>query len=161
MIKGDRHFKRWFWGLIILGILSPLIVESVVAIIFASQDFFSMLRSIFPSLMLIGLLNAVPFIIFAFLVRSLWQRPEVETPQDFFKHKGGVIGAGVVGIGLVLFVNISIWTSIALMLPGFSTAVIAFIFLPVYGIIGILIGYGSGRLIGKIILRYRNCHRKS
>jgi hypothetical protein len=156
MIRGNRHFKRWFWGLIILGILLPLIVESVVAIIFASKDFFSMLKSIFPSLILIGLLNDVPFIIFAFLVRSLWHRPEVETSQDFFKHKGGVIGAGLVGIGFVLFINISIWLSVTLMLPGFSTAVIAFIFLPIYGIIGILIGYGSGRLIGKIILRYRS-----
>lgn len=133
----------------------PLIVESVVVIIFNPKDFLNILMSFFPSLILIGLLNDVPFIVFAFLVRSLWNRPEVESSQDFFKHKVGVFGAGIIGIGFVLFINVSVWISVALILPGFSTSAIAYDFLPIYGIIAILVGYGSGRLIGKIILRYK------
>lgn len=155
MTRGYKYSKRWFWGIIILGIFLPLIVESVVTIILDPKDFLNIFSSFFLSLILIGLLNDIPFIVFAFLVRSLWNRPEAEKFQDFFKHKTGVISAGIISIGSILYINIGVWISIMRVLPGSSTSVIVYAFLPIYGVIAILVGYGCGWFVGKIILRVK------
>jgi hypothetical protein len=148
----------WFWGIIILGILLPFIVESIVELIFDFKNFFNTLLPLLASFILMGLLNSIPFVILAFIVRSLWYRPETERLKDYFKHKSGVIGAGILSIGSNLCVNIAVWVGSALNLAGSSTSVIVYVFLPIYGTITILIGYAVGRLIGKIILHYKNKH---
>lgn len=158
VVGGYRYLKWWLWGLIILGAFLPVIVGIAVEIIFNPKDFHSIFRyflSPFFSMwsLLILLWNDIPFIVFAFIIRSLWNRPEVESYQDFFKHKTGVIGAGAVTIGISLFVNINIWVGIVLHLPGASTSVIAYLFLPFITLIAIPIGYWFGRLVGKLILK--------
>jgi hypothetical protein len=164
MMRVDREVKvkeiykyagRWFWGIIIFGALLPLIVEIIIKIIFDPKNFSNFFLSITASFFLVALFNAIPFIIWAFLVKSLWHRPENEIYQGFYKHKAGVIGSGILTIGFVLYVNIGIWLGIILHQPGASTSAIAYIILPFYGIMTNLFGYGLGRLIGKIILAYK------
>ena len=149
-----KYSGRWFLGIIIFGALLPLIVEIIIKIIFDPQNFTDIFLSITSSFFLSALFNAIPLIIWAFMVRSLWYRPESEIYQDFYKHKAGVIGAGILTIGFILYVNIGIWLGIILHQPGASTSAIAYFFLPFYGIMTNLLGYGLGRLIGKIILAY-------
>jgi len=157
MVEVAKDYKyplTWFWSIIIGEILLPFLVSIAVEIVSDPREAYN-LRFIFlsPSFFLIGLLNDVPFILLAFLVRSLWHRPKDEKYKDFLRHKAGVIGAGVISISLILYINISIWISIVLLLPGFSTAVISYIFLPIYGIIALLVGYGLGRIVYKFVVK--------
>lgn len=147
-----KYSGQVFWGIIIIGLFLPLIVELAVELIFDPKHFISTLLSLSPSSILMGVFNAIPFIVFAFLVRSLWHRPEHETFQLFFKHKSGVLGAGIIGIGFILLVNINVWVGAVLTLPGFSTSGLVYMFIPFYGIVAILIGYGIGYVVGRIII---------
>lgn len=163
MTKKYKYSGLLFWGLIIFGAVLPMIVGLAIEIIFDPKDLLNIVKLFFSQFIspwkLFNLLWIdIPFIIYAFIVRSLWYRPEVETPQDFLKHKAGVIGAGILTIGFVVYVNIGFWIGIVLHQPGASTSAIAYLFLPFYGIMTNLVGYGLGRLIGKIILHYKNKH---
>jgi hypothetical protein len=159
--SNNKDLKWWFWGIIALGLLLPFLVSIVVKLIFFPKDFLDVFISISPSSFFAGIFNDIPFIIIAFMVRSLWYRPETESYQDFFKHKSGVIGAGLLTIGFSLIVNISIWVGIILHNRGSSTSVIAYFFLPFYCIVIILVGYGIGRFIGKIMLKNKTPEPKN
>lgn len=152
MTKG---YKWWFWGIIVAGALMPLAVITVVEIIFNPKDFLNTLLSSFPSFILMGLPNSIPFIALAFLVKTLWNRPEGESFQNYLKHKIGVIAAGIFSVGFIFYINIELWVSINLHLPGSSTGVIIYALIPPYGFIALLVGYGFGWIIGRIILWYK------
>ncbi|MBI5051042.1 MAG: hypothetical protein HZC11_09305 [Nitrospirae bacterium] len=111
-------------------------------------DLPSVLR-FYPGDIFIALLNDIPFIILAFFIKHSCHN--LKTPQ-----KTAIACAGVLSVSLNLIINIDVWKGIVLHLPGSSTAAIVYIFLPIYGIIAMMVGYGVGWLIGKIILMMKN-----
>jgi len=149
-----------FFCTIALGIILPFAVLIIVQLIFNPNDIFKTLKfsSLFDNINIFIILaqiawNDIPFIILAFLILSLWDKPIKQSSQAFFLHKTGVIGAIIATIGIVLFFNISIWVDVTLGLPGSSTSVIAYFYLPFYAFISMMAGYLLGRFGSKLILR--------
>lgn len=147
----SRKIRLLFWGTIILGMTLPIIVMAIVELIFSRKSFFSAFISAvsFFSNDLWGflpwLLHSIPFVFLAFLIRSQLQE-KTESPKPSVLRLSETLGAGIVMVGFSLFLNLSIW------IWNTSTAVLAYFTFPFYGIISILVGYGGGWVVGKIIL---------
>lgn len=142
------YARWWFWGLIVLGALIPFIVSAIMEITYNPD----LGVRFYLGDILLALVNDIPYILLAFLAKYIWQEHS-KIAQNILLHKIGVFFAGGVSISFNLYVNIGTWRGIAQHLPGSSTAVIVYVFLPIYGIIAMLIGYVLGFFIGKIIIK--------
>lgn len=159
MNNPQLHFSRKiFWAIILLGLVLPWIVRMGTEIFFHPDrtervlaEFPKLLFAPGRNLFLLGILNAIPFIIFAFLTRWRYRISAGQTPNDFFPHKTGVIGAGLVTIGLSLGIHLFVW--IPIFGPGHaaSTSVILFMLLPFYSLASMPAGYLFGWLVGKLM----------
>ena len=105
------------------------------------------------NLFLLGLINAIPFVVFAFLTRWRYRLSASEEPNSFRPHKWGVIFAGLAVLAMTLFVQLVVWLDVFNPKGGSSTAVIAFVFLPFYALALMPVGYLAGFLLGKASLR--------
>ncbi|MGH8005098.1 MAG: hypothetical protein ACRECJ_10300, partial [Limisphaerales bacterium] len=105
------------------------------------------------NLFLLGLLNALPFIVFAFLTRWRYRMSAAEDPKTFFPHKLGIILAGTTVLALTLFIQLVVWTDVFSPTGGSSTAAIAFVFLPFYALALMPVGYLVGWLVGGVVAR--------
>ena len=105
------------------------------------------------NLFLLGVMNAIPFVVFAFLTRWRCRMSGAEDPKAFFPHKLGIIVAGLAVLGISLFIQLVVWADVFSPKGGSSTAVIAFVFLPFYAMALMPVGYLVGFLIGKWIKR--------
>lgn len=157
IMKQMKYIRFWFWGLIIFGASIPILVGLTTELLYNPE----LGLRFYMGDIFIGPLNAIPFIILAFLVKYIWLDPKIQSSPNLFQHKSGIICAGIFTICFNLYINIDVWKGIALNLSGSSTAVIIYVFLPIYGVITILVGYGIGILAGKIIIRVKNRGSKS
>lgn len=105
------------------------------------------------NLFLLGLLSALPFVVFAFMTRWRYRMSAAEDPKTFLPHKWGVIFAGTVVFGMSLFIQLVVWMDVFNPKGGSSTAVIAFVFLPFYALALMPVGYLVGWLIGGVLAR--------
>lgn len=148
------RMKIFFWGTIVMGIIMPISVMIAIEIILSHADLLSALRFGISHLsghyILLWLLHDIPFIFLAFLVKSLLS-DKVKLSKPYMLRLSEAIGAWVVTVGISFWMNLDVWSSIALLSSGFSTAMLAYYFYPFYGILTILIGFGIGWIIGKII----------
>ncbi len=101
------------------------------------------------NLFLLGLINAIPFVVFAFLARWRYRLSAAEDVKTFLPHKWGVIFAGLTVFAMTLFIQLVVWMDVFNPAGGSSTAVIAFVFLPFYALALMPVGYLVGFLIGK------------
>jgi hypothetical protein len=105
------------------------------------------------NLFLLGLINSIPFVVFAFLTRWRYRLGGAEDAKTFRPHKWGVIFAGLTVLAMTLFVQLVVWIGVFNPKGGSSTAVIAFVFLPFYALALMPVGYLIGFFIGKKIKR--------
>ena len=105
------------------------------------------------NLFLLGVINAIPFVVFAFLTRWRYRLSAAEDAKTFCPHKWGIIGAGLTVFAMTLFIQLVVWMDVFNPAGGSSTAVIAFVFLPFYALALMPVGYLVGFLIGKWIKR--------
>lgn len=155
------HFsKKEFWGAILLGFVLPWVVRISVEAFF-KPDQIGRILARFPELLfasghnlfLLGLLSALPFVVFVFMTRWRYKMSTAEDPKTFLPHKWGVIFAGVTVLAMSLFIQLVVWIDVFNPKGGSSTAVIAFVFLPFYALALMPVGYLVGFLIGKWIKR--------
>ena len=143
-----------YWGCIVFGLTLPGVVtvthgtyQRHGAFSEAWQEFRLDLFAPGYNLFLVGVLNAIPFIVLAvFILLHLGSAAKRE-PEIVSRRLIGVAGA------LVLAVGLSAWVHIGTTLYPDAQGALAYFFLPIYLLGLIPLGYACGRLIGKITLR--------
>ncbi|MCI0406350.1 MAG: hypothetical protein L0Z48_03150 [candidate division Zixibacteria bacterium] len=105
------------------------------------------------NLFLLGLINAIPFVVFVYLTRWRYRLSVAEDAKTFRPHKWGTIAAGLVVFAMTLFIQWVVWMDVFNPKGGSSTAVIAFVFLPFYALALMPVGYLAGFLLGKVAAR--------
>lgn len=164
-IREYKYFKLWFWGFIILGAILPLIIRVLSEIILTSAGFLEVISSLLyeliapgHNLLLISVLNDIPFTFLALLSRSRLGKLNDQNLPIHIQDIAGVIGGGIAILAISLFLNTLVWYYLFIDVPvrGISTAPLLFIASPVYGIIAMGIGYFVGEHIGKLILWNRS-----
>lgn len=159
-VSPPNFSRKNFWGVILLGFVLPWIVRISVEAAFKPNEIGRILAR-FPELLfasghnlfLLGLLNALPFVVFAFMTRWRYRMSAAEDPKTFLPHKLGVIFAGTTVLALTLFIQLVVWMNVFSPKAGSSTAVIAFVFLPFYALALMPVGYFVGWLIGGVLAR--------
>jgi len=110
----------------------------------AWQDFHLHLFAPGYNLFLVGVLNALPFVVLAvFLLFHLGTAFPLG-PVIVARRLAGVLGACAAAFGL------SLWLHLSLTLHPDAQGAIALFFLPFYMLLLMPVGYGCGRLIGHI-----------
>jgi hypothetical protein len=143
-----------YWGCIVFGLTLPGIITVVHDASRGSggwadawQDFHLHLFAPGYNLFLVGVLNALPFAVLAvFLLFHLGTAPP-HGPVIVARRLAGIIGAWLAAFGL------SLWLHLTLTLHPDAQGAIALFFLPFYMLLLMPVGYGCGRLIGKIAAR--------
>lgn len=144
-----------FWMTTFLGLFLPIVTLTAVDIIRDGKTYSHILSDIVTLYFkgfddfgfLFWLFQSLIFLLLAFLVKTkLQNKSEVMKPLvlDFSQ----AIGAWVV---MVIF---SVVTNINILISESSTAAIAYIFIPFYEVIMILMGYLLGWFVGRFILRH-------
>jgi hypothetical protein len=156
--RGNTFSKKMFWVLILLGLFLPWMARISVEAFFKPEQIGRILRD-FPRLLfapghnlfLLGIIGAIPVVIFALLTRWRYKACAGLEPAAFFPHKLGIIAAGLAVFGMSLFIHLVVWIDVFNPKGGSSTSVIAFVFLPFYALAAMPVGYLLGWLMGKLI----------
>ncbi len=143
-----------YWGCIVFGLTLPGIVTVAHdayrrhgAWAEAWQDFRLHLFAPGYNLFLVGVLNAIPFILLAVFILFHLGTAAQQEPVIVSRRLLGVAGAVAAAVGL------SAWAHIAVTLYPDAQGALVYLFLPIYLLGLIPLGYGCGRLIGKIAAR--------
>jgi hypothetical protein len=143
-----------YWGCILLGFGIPWMATIAVDVLKHDQSFSQAIHQLqlhlfAPgyNLFLIGLFNAVPFVLFAvFALFHLGLVPSQD--QQLCTRRGA--GVAVVVISLV---GLSVWTHVMTLWHPDAQGALAYIFLPVL-LLGLMpIGYAAGRALAALFLR--------
>lgn len=137
---------NFFWGMILFGGILPVVVMSTTELISDPREFFDFISSVFPGLVLMGIFNSIPFVVLAYIARTLWIEPAPEKYQSFYQHTLGVIFVGVITSVADIIFLISIVIS-----PGNSTSAIGYPIILFLLLVAQPFEYGFGWLTGKII----------
>lgn len=136
-------------GIIVVGLLLPLGIRVIAEYAFKGKEVLTLLKSlplllIAPgeNLLIVALLNDIPFIAFALMVRHILKNLSVKYRTFYYHNITGLICAAFAIIILSIDLNYSVWSDV--FVHASSTAVIAFMFLPVYGLISLVVGYSFG-----------------
>lgn len=156
-IGKSKYSKICFWGIIIIGMSLPITGMVLADVLFDPSglpETLKLLPSFFisPIGILVLLWNAVPFIFFALLTKSILS----ELTEDFqisWTRMAGVIGAGIAIISTSICFRIYVGWAVIRGLPGSSTAALMDLILPIYLFIIMGIGYWIGLVIGKLLSR--------
>lgn len=145
-----------FWITIIIGIVLPIIVKMTVDIIVDHVSFLAALTSaasFFFDMRIWGVpylvANTIPFIFLAFLLKSQIGKKS-NTSKPYILRVSEAIGAWVLTVGFSFLIHLDV------SIPNSSTESLAYLFIPYYEIVTILLGYGLGKLVGKIILKIKS-----
>ena len=134
-------------GIIAIGFLLPLIIAAVVVLAIEPAELIRLVFSSMMSFVLIGAFNAIPFVVYAKMMKSYLERPDKTTLNEaVLKQKYGLFFAAILGLSILIHFQFQTWISIVQVEPGSSTSVIAFLLLPVYGLFSIVVGIGFGSL---------------
>lgn len=155
----DNHSRAiltlaFYWGSILLGMILPwllLLAFEISAHQRTLAQAFAYVRLHFftpgYNFFLIGILNAVPFMIFSvFLLFHLGRTP-VQEPAFFSRRMAGVLGA------LLLMFGVSFWTHVTTLVHPDAQGALAYLFLPLVLTVLMPLGYAGGRLVGKLWIR--------
>lgn len=136
-------------GIIIFGLLLPLVVRVIAEYMFKGKELLLLLSSVpalliapGENLLIVALLNDIPFIAFALVVRHIMKNLSVRYRKFYYHNITGLICAAFAITILSIDLNYSVWSDV--FIHASSTAVIAFMFLPVYGLISLVLGYSFG-----------------
>jgi len=147
----EHQLRRISAGILIVGFLLPSVIALIVMLILEPTEVARLFASSAMTFILIGLFNAIPFAVYVKILKSTIGIAQNNLLNDGqLKHKYGLIFAAIAGLSVIVFVQINTWIGMIKLAPGASTTGIAFLYLPVYGVIAILLGYGFGVLIVKM-----------
>ena len=147
----QTRYSRLFWGIILLGLVVPLVVKLFVRIMFTNDDLTDILISFITfenGMAVVALMNVIPYIVLAKFAKS---RLLNLTTQNKYYYVAEIIGAGVPHVFFNLHSHIVVWRSIYSGLRISSTASVAFAFIPIYGFIIMFIGGAIGSLVGRLV----------
>ena len=143
-----------FWGCIVFGLTLPGVVMITHdasrrhgAWAEAVQDFRLHLFAPGYNLFLVGVLNAIPFILLAVFILFHLGTAAKQEPAIVSRRLIGVAGAVAGAVGL------SAWAHLATTLHPDAQGALVYLFLHIYMLGVIPLGYACGRLIGKIAVR--------
>ena len=145
--------KRAFWGIIVLGAILPMVTQVIIGAIFDPTSIVSLIFKSNP--LFLAIINVIPFIALALLAKWKLNNVPSDNISVISKRLYSVIGAGVTTISVSLLINFSVWINLFSDDPS-STAGIALVFIPIYAIIVMPIGYLCGKLAGSLILRVKS-----
>lgn len=154
----SQYLKFLFWGFVVVGAILPLVVRVAAEVLFGPTSLLEVTRllphELLPpyNLLLIALLNDIPFIALFLLAKSHLKESNMLDFKIYFLRVASVVGSGIALFGISLFIQIIVWSSTFRRVPGSSTGPILLFVFPIYGFIAILIGYGIGRFLGKVTL---------
>jgi hypothetical protein len=143
-----------YWGCIVFGLTLPGVV-TVAHDAYrrhggwaeAWQDFHLHLFAPGYNLFLVGVLNAVPFVLLAVFILFHLGTAAKQEPAIVSRRLFGIAGALAVAVGL------SAWAHLGTTLHPDAQGALVYFFLPIYLLALIPLGYGCGRLIGNIVVR--------
>ncbi len=162
MTLDKRKFRVLvFWPTILLGLLLPIVSMATVGLIRDTKPILIVLKEVvafyfrdYTNLVfLFWVFQSLIFVALAFLVKSKIEGKTGSSEPSVLRY-AEAIGAWVLLVIFSVIVNIDILISTS------STSAIAYIFIPFYEVVMILIGYVVGWIIGKTILWYEH-RRKS
>jgi hypothetical protein len=143
-----------YWGCIVFGLTLPGIVMIVHDALrhhgaWAEAWLAFRLHLFAPgyNFFLIGILNALPFVLLAVFILFHLGTAAAKEPVIVSRRLAGVAGALAVAVGL------STWAHLATTLHPDAQGALVYFFLPIYLLGLIPLGYGCGRLIGTIATR--------
>lgn len=143
-----------YWGCIVFGLTLPgivMIAHDAVrhhgAWAEALQDFRLHLFAPGYNFFLIGVLNALPFVLLAVFILLHLGTAAATEPVIVSRRLAGVIGAMAVAIGL------STWAHLATVLHPDAQGALVYFFLPIYLLGLIPLGYAVGRLAGMLLFK--------
>lgn len=139
-----------YWGSIFLGLTLPWVVR-IAHEVYARQmpwrdAMQSLNRQLFApgyNLFTIGLLNALPFVLFAVFVLFHLGRARLCEPAMIPRRIGGALGGATVLLG------VSLWAHIGTVVYPDAQGALVYFFLPFYLSILIPLGYAVGRRLGR------------
>lgn len=143
-----------FWGCIVFGLTLP----GVVMVVHdasrrhggwaeAFQDFRLHLFAPGYNLFLIGVLNAIPFVLLAVFILFHLGTAARQEPAIVSRRLAGVVGALAVAVGL------SAWAHLATTLHPDAQGALVYFFLPIYLLGLVPLGYAGGRLVGNLLFK--------
>jgi len=152
--KLTRLTMTLYWSCIVFGMTLPGIVMIVHdayrrhgAWAEAFQEFHLHLFAPGYNFFLIGVLNALPFVLLAIFILFHLGTAAGKEPVIVSRRLAGVAGALAAAVGL------STWAHLATTLHPDAQGALVYFFLPIYLLGLIPLGYGCGRLIGTIATR--------
>jgi hypothetical protein len=160
MTINKRKFRALiFWPTILLGLLLPIVTMAAVDLIKNAKAVDIVLKDIVAFyfhdytdlVFLFWFFQTLVFVALAFLVKSKVEGKAGSSEPPALRY-AEAIGAWALMVLFSVSVNIDVSISTS------STSAIAYIFIPFYEVVLILVGYAVGRIIGKAILWYD--HRK-
>jgi hypothetical protein len=143
-----------YWGCIVFGLTLP----GVVTVTHdasrrhggwaeAWQDFHLHLFAPGYNFFLIGILNALPFVLLAVFILLHLGAAAAKEPVIVSRRLAGVAGALLMAVGL------SAWMQIAVVVHPDAQDALAYFFLPIYLMGLIPMGYAVGRLAGNLLFK--------
>lgn len=156
-----KYLKLWFCGIIIIGLLSSLASEIIVHVLFDSADFIEAIKFVLnhfvsPIFLLFSVWNTVPFIALAILANYQLSKSVEQDSRICIKIIASIIVAAIMGFSTSIFIQFDAWSAAFRGEPGTSTTPLIYIFLPFPVSIVMVVGYGLGWVIGKLILWNRS-----
>ncbi len=143
-----------YWGCIVFGLALPGVVtvahniyQRHGAFAEAWQEFRLHLFAPGYNLFLIGVLNAIPFILLAVFILFHLGTAAKQKPMIITRRLIGVAGAVAVAVGL------SAWAHIGTTLYPDAQGALVYFFLPIYLLVLIPLGYACGRLVSNLLFR--------
>lgn len=149
-----RLTVTFYWGCIVFGLTLPGVVTVAHdayrrhgAWAEAIQDFRLHLFAPGYNFFLIGVLNALPFVLLAVFILFHLGTAAKQEPVIISRRLLGVAGAVAVAVGL------SAWAHIGTTLYPDAQGALVYFFLPIYLLGLIPLGYAAGRLVGTLMFR--------
>ncbi len=141
----DRLALGVYWGSLALGLVLPWALD----LGFHGPGLRRRLFAPGHNVFLIGVLNWVPFAVYAAFALLHLGPAERHGAPIVRRRLGGVAGAGLA------LVAASLWLHVAILTSRSSTAAIGYLFLPLELLVAVPVGYAGGRLAASVWLRFR------
>ena len=146
----DRAAVALFWGSALAGVLLPplsLMLAKQRPPVQVLGEFWHSFTGAEPGFALLTALHAAVFVAYGvFALLHLGRAPVDDAPRAA-RRLGGALGAGLLLVGVSLWVDTSIFASRS------STAAIGFLLMPIYLVVAAALGYGIGRMLGASLAR--------
>ena len=156
------HFRQVVsWSIIISGILLPWLTKVIAQTFYDPQNFLSHAASFYPflfspkdPLLLVALLNAIPFGILAICIRWRLRLQHRMESSVFFPAVTGLVGMMGLVFSLNLYVYITVWAKVFGGGTLSNQTLAPFLAVPFYTLVLMPISYVIGWMCGKFFVAH-------